>query len=72
MVLGGDVIRLFHGDEALTISVPDSDEGNAAFAVPPGAANGAGAPGSPPNYVGGKRVSTASNAYMGAVDTSVG
>ncbi|TGZ67043.1 hypothetical protein CRM22_004998 [Opisthorchis felineus] len=47
MVLGGDVVRLFHGDESLTVSAPDSEEANPL--VPP--VHNGGAPGSPPNAV---------------------
>lgn len=45
MVLGGDVVRLFHGDESLTVSIPDSEDTSAG---PNLALNGS-APGSPPN-----------------------
>ncbi|KAA3679890.1 ryanodine receptor 2 [Paragonimus westermani] len=45
MVFGGDVVRLFHGDESLTVSAPDSEDVNP-FVNPP--SNGT-VPGGPPN-----------------------
>ncbi|KAF6780008.1 hypothetical protein AHF37_01425 [Paragonimus kellicotti] len=45
MVFGGDVVRLFHGDESLTVSAPDSEDVNP-FVNPPH--NGT-VPGGPPS-----------------------
>ncbi|CAL8106014.1 unnamed protein product [Calicophoron daubneyi] len=48
MVLGGDVVRLFHGDESLTVSAPESEDINQ-FASSP--VNGSSPPGGPPNLL---------------------
>lgn len=48
MVLGGDVVRLFHGDESLTAAcATESEEFSSSVAM---TMNGS-APGSPPNKI---------------------
>ncbi|VDP90505.1 unnamed protein product [Echinostoma caproni] len=67
MAFGGDVVRLLHGDECLTVSAPDSEDVNAVMS----SMHNGGAPGSPPNTL--PRLSAANvSAHATHADVSVG